>query len=149
MIENENETFRITVIMISFLSIVASFLILLLICQIKQLHERQGHSIQIVLILELVYSFFLLFSQFYYNEPNIIETTFYISSEGTACTLIGVFSVSTSFAYFTAINFYSLESLEIFTSKFAKNYRLRHLAILSCSAFFGLLAYTSKSIGYS
>ncbi|CAD8109995.1 unnamed protein product [Paramecium primaurelia] len=149
MIENEDSTFRIFIILLNALSFTLTILILLFICRIKQLHERQGHTIQIVLILECMFSFFLILSQFYYDEEDIYETTFYVKSEGQGCLAIGILNIFTSFAYFTNINLYSLESLGILSSKFTKNYKLRHLAVVSGSTFFALLAFLSNAIGFN
>jgi len=96
-----------------------------------------------------MFSFFLILSQFYFDKQDIYETTFYVESEGQGCLAIGILNVFTSFAYFTNINLYSLESLGILSSKFTKNYKLRHLAVVSGSTFFALLAFISKAIGFN
>ncbi|CAD8201640.1 unnamed protein product [Paramecium pentaurelia] len=96
-----------------------------------------------------MFSFFLILSQFYYDESDIYETTFYVESEGKGCLAIGILNIFTSFAYFTNINLYSLESLGILSSKFTKNYKLRHLAVVSGSTFFALLAFLSNAIGFN
>ncbi|CAD8111528.1 unnamed protein product [Paramecium primaurelia] len=149
MIEDEDSTFRIIVILLNSLSLTFTILILLFICRIKQLHERQGHTIQIVLILECMYSFFLILSQFYFDQPDVYETTFLVNTNGKGCHAIGILNVFTSFAYFTNINLYSLESLGILSSRFTKNYKLRHLAVVSASTFFALLALLSNAIGFN
>lgn len=58
-------------------------------------------------------------------------------------------SVSTSFAYFSAINMYSLESLNILSFKLSRNYKLRVTAVVAGSTGFGLIAYLSGSIGFN
>lgn len=88
-------------------------------------------------------------SQFYYDEDDAYETTFYVVSNGVGCTIIGILSVSTSFAYFSAINMYSLESLNILSFKLTKNYKLRVTAVVAGSTGFGLIAYLSGSIGFN
>ncbi|CAD8122066.1 unnamed protein product [Paramecium sonneborni] len=149
MIENEDSTFRVIVILLNSLSFAFTILILMLICRIKQLHERQGRTIQIVLILECMYSFFLILSQFYYDQPDMYETTFLVQNTGPGCITIGILNVFTSFAYFININLYSLESLGFLSSKFTNNYKLRHVAVVSGSTFFALLAYLSNAIGFN
>ena len=77
------------------------------------------------------------------------ETTFLVNTNGKGCHAIGILNVFTSFAYFTNINLYSLESLGILSSRFTKNYKLRHLAVVSASTFFALLALLSNAIGFN
>ncbi|CAK64997.1 unnamed protein product (macronuclear) [Paramecium tetraurelia] len=149
MIEEEDSTFRVIVILLNSLSFTFTIFMLLFICTIKQLHERQGHTIQIVLILECMYSFFLILSQFYFDETDVYETTFLVSTDGAGCLTIGILNVFTSFAYFTNINLYSLESVGILSSRFTKNYKIRHLAVVSGSTFFAFLALLSKAIGFN
>lgn len=72
-----------------------------------------------------------------------------MNSDGIGCYTIGILNIFTSFAYFTNINLYSLESLGILSSKFTKNYKLRHLAVVSGSSFFALLALISDAIGFN
>lgn len=96
-----------------------------------------------------MYSFFLILSQFYFDKPDEYGTTFLVNSDGKGCYAIGILTVFTSFAYFTNINLYSLESLGILNSRFTKNYKLRHLAVVSGSTFFAFLALLSNAIGFN